>query len=110
MSAPFKHTPGPWEAVSNSWSHTTISAVGGPVVAAIDIYDEAQEETQDDMEAVMTANARLMASSPKLLAALIGLEAAVSAMHDNMNREERHAARLALTAAREAIAAATGEV
>lgn len=68
-----KHTPTPWHAVENSWSHTGIYA-GHKEVAGLDIYDEATEENQEDHEALMAANAafivRAVNSHEQLVAAL----------------------------------------
>lgn len=54
------------------------------------------------------ANARLIAAAPDLLAALIGLDEAFCNINEYSTREERHGARLALIAARSAVAKATG--
>lgn len=97
-----KFTPGPWEVVdaddetpshyicpvaSNGYGHTgdRYMRAGG----CIDIHD-----------------ARLIAAAPELLVALIALDEAFCSNNDT--REERHKSRLALIAARAAIAKATG--
>jgi hypothetical protein len=61
-----KHTPGPWTVCEHSWSRTGIYAkhIG---VAALDIEYDADENTQAEWEAVMAANARLIAKAPDLL-------------------------------------------
>lgn len=63
------HTPGPWSDVWHSWAEAGIQA-GSIPIASLRIDDRHDEETQDHYEAVMTANARLIASCPELLAAL----------------------------------------
>lgn len=65
----FAGTPGPWEMVEHSWSRTGIYA-GGKGIAELDIYDDADEETEATLSAEMIANARLMAASKDLLEAL----------------------------------------
>lgn len=67
MSA--KHTPGPWTICEHSWARTGIYAkhIG---IAALDIEQDADEDTQAELEAVMAANARLIAAAPDLLATL----------------------------------------
>ena len=64
-----KHTPGPWTIVEHSWARTGIYAkhIG---IAALDIEGDADEATQHEWEALMSANARLIAAAPDLLAAL----------------------------------------
>lgn len=64
-----KHTPGPWKAVDNSWEISTVYAADGTVVAECPIAGCVTEESQDDLEPIMEANARLVAASPDLLAA-----------------------------------------
>ena len=64
------HTPGPWTAVEHSWSRTGIYA-GDIGIAALDIEADATEETQYELEAVMRANANLIASAPLMLEALL---------------------------------------
>jgi hypothetical protein len=65
-----EHVPGPWRIVEHSWSRTGIYAGDFIGIAALDIEHSATEETQDAQEAVMAANARLIAAAPDLLAAL----------------------------------------
>lgn len=64
-----KHTPGPWKTIEHGWSQTGIYADGAQI-AIIDIYDEATEENQNELEARTAANARLIAAAPDLLDAL----------------------------------------
>jgi len=64
-----KHTPGPWSVTEHGWSQTGIYT-DGVRIALIDIYDEATEENQDELEASTAANARLIAAAPDLLDAL----------------------------------------
>lgn len=61
-----KHTAGPWTVCEHSWSRTGIYSAKHPI-AALDIYDDATEETQGEWEAVMAANARLISAAPDLL-------------------------------------------
>lgn len=53
------------------------------------------------------ANARLMATAPKLLAALIALDDCYCSAGPNLTKAERHQHRLTLIAARAAVAEAT---
>jgi hypothetical protein len=66
------HTPGPWTVIEHSWSDTSVcsAADGMQPVASLSIESRADEDTQDHWEAVMAANARLIASAPELLEAL----------------------------------------
>lgn len=64
-----QHTPGPWVLVENSWDVSTVYAPGGETIAQCPISGLADEETQDYYEAIMQANARLIATAPDLLAA-----------------------------------------
>lgn len=98
------HTSGPWEVMEHSWSRTGIYA-GGKGIAALDIADEATEETEDEMMSEMAANARLMAAAPDLLAALLMIEAA--AIDDNQCDADTPTWK-AIDKARDAIAKATG--
>jgi hypothetical protein len=60
-----KHTPGPWRVFNHSWSDTSVLADGfDHAVCLLDI-NYATEESQDADEAVMAANARLIASAPE---------------------------------------------
>ena len=69
MSA--KPTPGPWRVMEQSWSNSAVIA-GEECICALDI-NHATEDTQEALEAVMAANARLIAAAPDLAAALRGL-------------------------------------
>lgn len=70
-----KHTPGPWRVFNHSWSDTSILADGfDHGICLLDI-NHATEESQEADEALMAANARLIAAAPELLDAL---KAAVS--------------------------------
>jgi hypothetical protein len=64
-----KHTSGPWTVVEHSWSDIGVYA-GAHRVCLLSIYDEATEETQSELEARDSANARLIAAAPELLEAL----------------------------------------
>jgi hypothetical protein len=64
-----KHIPGPWRVFNHSWSDTSILADGfDHGICLLDI-NHATEESQEADEAVMAANARLIAAAPELLAA-----------------------------------------
>ena len=64
------HTPGPWRIFEHSWSDTSVLAEGfDHAVCLLDI-NHATEESQASDEAVMAANARLIAAAPDLLQAL----------------------------------------
>jgi hypothetical protein len=68
-----KHTPGPWKVLEHSWSDTSIVAEGfDHGICLLDI-NHATEESQEADEALMAANAHLIAASPDLLAALKAL-------------------------------------
>ena len=68
MSA--QHTPGPWKVLEHSWSDTSIVAEGfDHGICLLDI-NHATEESQEADEALMAANARLIAAAPDLLADL----------------------------------------
>lgn len=65
MSA--QHTPGPWRVFNHSWSDTSILADGfDHGICLLDI-NHATEESQEADEALMAANARLIAAAPELL-------------------------------------------
>ena len=65
-----KHTPGPWRVFEHSWSDTSVLAEGfDHAVCLLDI-NHATEESQASDEALMAANARLIAAAPDLLEAL----------------------------------------
>jgi hypothetical protein len=72
-----KHTPTPWMAVEHSWSTTGIYAKDqseGGTIAVLCIEGEAAEDTQEELEAWMAANAafivRAVNSHEQLVAAL----------------------------------------
>jgi len=65
-----KHTAGPWQVVEHSWCETSISAPNfDHGICCLDI-NHATEESQAADEALMAANARLIAAAPDLLEAL----------------------------------------
>lgn len=65
-----KHTPGPWKTFNRSWCETSICAPGfDHGICCLDI-NHATEESQEADEALMAANARLIAAAPDLLEAL----------------------------------------
>ena len=91
-----KHAPGPWNAFNASWSETFITAPGfDHGICCLDI-NHATEESQEADEALMAANARLIAAAPDLLdACRKALYAIKGREHDQFIRD--------------AIAKATGE-
>lgn len=58
-----------WEVVEHSWSDTSIIC-GDKTICTMSIYDEATEDTQDELEDEVSRNFKLIASAPKLLDAL----------------------------------------
>ena len=65
-----KHTPGPWNDFNHSWCETSIVAPNfDHAICRLDI-NHATEDSQESDEAVMAANARLIAAAPDLLEAL----------------------------------------
>lgn len=72
-------TPGPYEVVEHNWSDTSIYA-NGKQICTHSIYDEATEDTQEELEAQTAANFRLFAASPDLYAALDNLTATMKAV------------------------------
>jgi hypothetical protein len=62
-----KHTPGPWIVVEHSWCDTGIYAERH-AIAGLSIEGIADESNQSQLEAVMAANAKLIAAAPELLA------------------------------------------
>jgi len=57
-----------WEVVEHSWSDTSIMC-GDKTICTMSIYDEATEETQDELEDEVSRNFKLIASAPELLEA-----------------------------------------
>ena len=97
------HTPGPWVVVENSWEVSTIYAPFDGTVAVCPINDLVTEESQDEFQAVMDANARLIASAPDLLEALEWISSNyenVNLNHIDFRVEAKHRADAALTKAR----------
>lgn len=64
------HTKGPWEIIDHNWSDTSIVGNGKTIcMIRIDEEDaEENEEIQADIEAINSANARLISAAPDLLA------------------------------------------
>jgi len=93
------HTPGPWLIVG-----ATVYALNA------DGFNRFSCQVQDAHTDVteLRANARLIAAAPDLLTSLIALDEAFCTINEFSSREERHASRLALIAARAAVAKATG--
>jgi hypothetical protein len=65
-----KHTPGPWAYSHNSWEFSDVYGTDGKVVATCQIDEDVTEETQEMLETIKEANARLIAAAPDLLEAL----------------------------------------
>lgn len=111
-----KHTLGPWEIVEHSWSRTGIYAkhIG---IAALDISGDADETNQAEWEALMSANARLIAAAPDLLEALLSIDVYLSdTLSGRVNPDPKTYKRWLIDGiievrnrARAAIAKATGE-
>lgn len=62
-----KHIPGPWRVFNHSWSDTSILADGFDHAVCLLGINYATEESQEADEAVMAANAALIAAAPELL-------------------------------------------
>ena len=89
-----KFTPGPWKVLEHSWSDTSIVAEGfDHGICSLDI-NHATEDSQEADEALMAANARLIAAAPDLLAAL--QSAADSLAQMALDRNDKELADLAL--------------
>ena len=68
-----EHTPGPWQVYTDG-TKTFIAAANGRVVV-VDLYDENNEPSIEELE----ANARLIAAAPALLQALKDTREALAA-------------------------------
>jgi len=95
-----KHTPAPWEVFEHSWSNSGI--YGGDKnsknICNLSIYDEATEETQNELTKEMDANAKLIAAAPELLESLeLLLE---TCEYSDANHEEYNAAVAAIAKAK----------
>ena len=64
------HSKGPWSATHNSWEFSTVYDASGNAIAECQIDQSVTEETQEELEPIKEANARLMAAAPDLLQAL----------------------------------------
>lgn len=111
-----KHTPGPWmvphfanDDVGCGCASVLAEQYMGAVAEVFIKVDLPLGEGGNDCPPLeeAKANARLIAAAPELLAALVALDEAFCSNNDT--RQERHQSRLALIAARAAIAKATGE-
>lgn len=98
MSA--QHTSGPWKAEDNSWEVSTVYSASGEVARCY-IDSNVTEDTQDRLEPIKEANARLISAAPDLLEALQGMVA----WADDLQRQDPAGD---LLKARSAIAKATG--
>lgn len=62
----FKGTKGKFEVIEHNWSDTSL-VCGEKTIATISIYDEATEETQEDLENEVSANFMLLSKAPEML-------------------------------------------
>lgn len=62
----FKGTKGKWEVCEHSWSDSSIIC-GDKTIFEKSIYDDAIEETQEQLEDEVSANFKLMCASKELL-------------------------------------------
>lgn len=62
-----------WTFTANSWQHTTVYAENGIPICRLDLEDfpGCCEATQDKLEVIQEANARLIAAAPELLEILV---------------------------------------
>jgi len=65
----FKGTKGDLSVIEHSWSDTSLLC-DGKVIATISIYDEATEETQEELELEVSYNFKLLSKSKEMLEAL----------------------------------------
>lgn len=72
MENQFKGTKGEWKVVEHSWSDTSI-VCGDYTVATKSIYYEATEDTQEELEDIVSNNFRLISCAPEMLEVLQGL-------------------------------------
>ena len=78
-----KYTPAPWHTCEHSWSDTSIFNEGcKKLIAKLSIYNYATEENQQELEAEMDANARLIATAPDLLWCLNEVMSAIPSRRD----------------------------
>lgn len=76
-------TPGPWTVTDNSWETSTVySHDGNGVIAVCPIDGGVDEWTQDHLEAVKEANARLIACAPEMAEALEVFSRALGSVAD----------------------------
>ncbi len=66
-----KHSSTPWRKFEHSWDSTSIADSNGNIICSLSIYDEATEENQQELEAKMNANAKLIKAAPELLQNLL---------------------------------------
>jgi hypothetical protein len=66
-----KHSSTPWRKFEHSWDSTSIADSNGNIICSLSIYDEATEENQQELEAKMDANAKLIKAAPELLQNLL---------------------------------------
>lgn len=98
------HTPGPWWTKREGFSTVYVFArIGGGMVQEVAACGPTAAGPDQQ-----GANARLLAAAPKMLNALRQYDQAFTAF-DPDSKESRHQMRLAVVAARAAIAEADGE-
>lgn len=104
------HTPGPWKLDPPSMSHVTSGSLGEGYHAIVagqgSNYRGLHGFTITQFMGV--DDARLIAAAPDLLAALKSLDDCYCEVGPDLTKVQRHQHRLALIAARAAIAKATG--
>jgi hypothetical protein len=65
-----EYSRGPWRVVDTSWEKATIWSADDSLLAEVLIDGSVDEDTQDELEAQMYANARIMGRAPELLETL----------------------------------------
>lgn len=69
----FKGTKGDWEIIEHNWSDTSIIS-GDKTICTVSIYNEATEETQDELEAEVLANFKVIKLAPRMLEFITSIE------------------------------------
>jgi hypothetical protein len=98
------HTPGPWTDESGDGSKWGVFDADGRAVA---LAQQIVSLRVDVYQAERTANARLIAAAPELLAALVAMNALAKGPSAGVTQAQK---REAIAAAESAIAKATGVV
>lgn len=78
-----KFTPGPWYSVGHNWHETSVySKTTEQCICTMDTEGwGVTEETQDEFEAIQTANAHLIKEAPNLYAVLTDARAQIEHLH-----------------------------